>query len=62
MKVAGEACGATIKKAWVTLTEDEARFLCEHLVALFEDNPILRPWHMDLGKGDVELNFQLVDG
>jgi hypothetical protein len=62
MKLENEETGDTIKKAWLTLTEDEARTLYEHLAALFEDDPILRPWHMHLGdESDVELNIELED-
>jgi len=61
MRLVDEASGATIRKAWVTLTEDEARTLYEHLASLFEDDPILRPWHMHLGDESGVLNFELAD-
>jgi hypothetical protein len=61
MKIEDESTGTQIQKVWVTLSEHEARTLLDHLIALFEDEPILRPWHMHLEDGAVELNIDLGD-
>ena len=50
MKMVDTDSAAAIRRLWVTLDEDEVRELYLHLVGLFEDDPVIRPWHMHLGK------------
>ena len=63
MKMVDADSGAAIRRMWVTLDEDEVRELHMHLVALFEDDPVIRPWHMHRGgdADDDELNIELAD-
>jgi hypothetical protein len=49
-----------IRKLWLTMTEDELRDLHEHLAVLFEDDPVLRPWHSHFGDdSSVKLSISL---
>jgi hypothetical protein len=49
-----------VSKLWLSVTEAELRQLHEHLSVLFEDQPVLHPWHMHLGDdSSVKLSIAL---
>jgi hypothetical protein len=49
-----------VRRLWLTMTEAELRDLYEHLTALFEDEPVLRPWHAHFGdESSVQVSIDL---
>ena len=50
MRMVNEDNYQPIQRLWLTMTEAELRELHQHLVTLFDDEPVVRPWHSHFGE------------